>query len=72
MKTCKTCKFWRDTVYNAANKTADCGYIGIWPEPKDKTTSVEIVVDVHDDSGLNVKLVTGENFGCVHHQEKQS
>ena len=33
-------------------------------------TLVDIEVAVLDDSGLEAKLRTGPDFGCVHHEEK--
>jgi hypothetical protein len=69
MNTCDTCKFWFATVMNPKDGTADCDMVDTIQ--RDKASMVEIDVQVHDDSGLWVKLMTGPKFGCVHHQKKE-
>lgn len=59
MPTCKTCCWWEDGCCNVIDTT-------IVEKP---ATRFEIEVRVADDSGLNVKLKTGPDFGCVHHEE---
>lgn len=66
MKNCKTCKYWnRDRTVQ--NGVSDCDMEGEF-EKGDKAFFIDVFV--HDDSGMSVKLMTGENFGCVHHTEK--
>lgn len=59
MQTCKTCCWWEDGRCNVIDTK-----IAEKPE-----TRFEIDVRVDDDSGLNVKLKTGPDFGCVLHEE---
>jgi len=69
MNTCKTCKYWSDR-YQIKDGISDCGLIDTISATKDKRISVDIEVSVHDDSGLSVALMTGEDFGCVRHVPK--
>jgi len=55
-KTCKTCKWWEDGVCDAIDRILD------------GPVRFEIVVKVADDHGLDSKLKTGPDFGCVHHE----
>ena len=55
--TCRTCKFWEPTSHYTKNSGC-CDMVHHWK------TLAEIKVHVSDDSGLEVKFVTNENFGC--------
>ena len=75
MAFCKTCKFWEplNRFSGEHSKNGECdGLDGSRMDtrgrPKEQTFTIE--VSVHDDSGLNVRLITGPNFGCVLHEEK--
>ena len=73
MNTCKTCKHWshsfRPTVQNPV---ADCDLPDTITGEKlhKEGKGMELYVQVNDDSGLQVTLMTGENFGCVNHTPK--
>jgi len=71
MNTCKTCKYWSDR-YKIDKGVSDCGFIDTISATKDRKTYVDIEATAHDDSGLQVALMTGEDFGCVHHKGKTS
>lgn len=65
MNTCKTCKFWSRvgmSVEGLCDKV-DCII-------RDKKLTFEINAEADDDSGMTVQLITGEDFGCVHHESK--
>lgn len=69
MNHCKTCKFWSWRLF-PQNGVADCDKVNhIDTEKGDKAFFVEATA--HDDSGLDTTLMTGENFGCIHHQPKE-
>lgn len=55
---CATCNWWRNQQ--------ECDRINSLPV----TTLVDIAVTVADDHGLNVRLLTQAEFGCVLHEEK--
>lgn len=60
MPTCKTCRYWENGICDAV----DCRVAEV-PQ-----TLFEIEVRVSDDTGLNIKLRTGPDFGCVLHEDK--
>lgn len=62
MMTCKTCKYWDKDQHNGA-VTGQCDMV-------DNSDLIRIKVDVSDDTGLWVTVITKENFGCIHHQTK--
>lgn len=57
MNTCKTCRWWKDGYCDIIDTTMNNR-----PE-----TLIQIDVQVDDDSNLSVRLKTGPEFGCVHH-----
>lgn len=67
MENCKTCKYW---TAHKGKVTGECDKPDHFDgkSTNDKEFSYDIFV--HDDSGLTVTLVTGENFGCILHQPK--
>ena len=65
--TCKTCKWWSDSL-SITNNKSDCGLVDSI-QPKD--ISFEIEADADDDSGLMARLITSGNFGCVLHEPKK-
>lgn len=69
MKTCKTCIYW-NRYYNIVNGISDCDRHDSLPDPPTNLT-MRIDVFVHDDSGLGVHLMTGEDFGCALHHPKK-
>lgn len=68
MNKCKNCKYWSSSVPNK-NKivVGECDLPNTITGGKlaKQGEGMDIVVDVCDDSGLTVRLITGENFGCV-------
>jgi hypothetical protein len=66
MKTCETCKYW-NISYNVVNNISDCDRVDC---TSDNAKSFKIDVFVHDDSGLDVVLMTGKDFGCIHYDKK--
>ena len=58
MNTCKTCKWW-GVDYEGA-----CDFVNI---PHKEETRFEIRVTADDDQGLHAELMTGPEFGCIHH-----
>ncbi len=68
MNTCKTCIYWNSSCA-IKNGVSDCDMVD--SVIKDKSKTFEIIATADDDSNMNVKLMTGENFGCIHHEPKQ-
>lgn len=56
--TCKTCRWWNQ---------GHCEFVDTIAASA-ASTRFEVEVEVADDSGLHVKLITGPDFGCVHHE----
>lgn len=67
MKTCETCKYWA-VDYKIENDVADCDKVDSIITDKSKTFEIEATAS--DDSGLATTLMTGRNFGCIHHEIK--
>jgi len=73
MNTCKTCKYWALSFKpTKENPVADCDLPDTITGEKlfKQGAGMEINATAHDDSGLQAYLMTGENFGCIHHKEK--
>ncbi len=68
INTCKTCICW-NVSRSIKNGVSDCDMVD--SVIKDKSKTFEIIATADDDSNMNVKLMTGENFGCIHHEPKQ-
>ncbi len=68
MNTCKTCKYW-NVSYNITDGVSDCDRPDCKPDP-DKKKTFDIVASADDDSNLHVKLMTGEDFGCILYEPK--
>ena len=81
MERCKNCKFWGDGSSDTNRLTKSCGKIDYVPKAyrgdgasvKEITNLKKFELDAyaHDDSGLTVDVMTGEDFGCVLHEPKQ-
>lgn len=72
MKTCKTCKFWtpcRTDTQRDGTKVV-VGECDFCPDPNELSTTLGVDYGAYDDSGLYAQIVTGPDFGCVHHEEK--
>lgn len=74
MNTCKSCKYWNVSYKIDANKMSDCDFPDTITAEKfikdGSGTGIKIEATAHDDSGLMVTFLTGENFGCIHHKQK--
>lgn len=66
---CKNCKYWARKI-STGPVVGYCDKIWIGPEGKEDNT-INIDVDVLDDSGLNVTVITGAEFGCTLFTAKQ-
>ena len=64
MGTCKDCKYW-GTYYERA-----CDRVGDMHTERTPDSSFEIEATALDDSGLEVQLLTGPDFGCVQFVQK--
>ena len=63
---CKDCKWWEDGV---------CDYSGSWDNVSGwgmKSNEFEIDAYASDDTGLDCKLKTGKDFGCVQFRDKNN
>lgn len=61
MQTCKTCKWW------GIDASGCCGFVDTLHAVADAGTMIRMDVTALDDSGLEVDLRTGPEFGCIHH-----
>jgi len=70
VETCKTCKWW-NSGRPTKNIIAECDFGNtITGEKFEKTKKAfYVTASAHDDSGLQYGLMTGEDFGCLHHSE---
>lgn len=64
MQTCKTCRWW------SRHGEGDCDVLGT-RQAEEPDTLVVIDVVVADDTGLDVRLRTGPEFGCIHHEPRK-
>lgn len=64
---CATCRFWDAMRQRGALRV--CAREGDDRLPDDSYFGAHATVA--DDHGLREELVTGPNFGCVHHKEKE-
>ena len=68
MSACKDCKWWNKDY--GSKVVGKCELIDTIQADKDPKTQVFIDVFIEDDSGLNYKLMTGPEFGCVRFESK--
>ena len=73
MNTCKTCKHWAKLKKNSGGFVGECCLIDTITMGKHIKggAGLEVSIFVHDDSGLYCDLITGENFGCIHHANNE-
>lgn len=65
IKTCSTCVHWESTNRYPGDPTKICGRVDQW-----KSDIVfQLWARADDDSGLQVALETGPDFGCILHLE---
>ena len=62
--TCKNCKMW------GRYRPRECDRVGDVQATSDAARMFDIDYGAHDDSGAYGRLVTGPDFGCVHHAPK--
>lgn len=67
MNTCDTCIFWKRDKNSVIG---ECDFILDSDIRNNDNTTIEIKIDVSDDSGLMLTVKTGENFGCIKHKSK--
>ena len=63
---CKTCKFW--VPEHATGYSGICSHIRVGTSQDDPIPSDGLFVGVAEDYPV---IVTGPEFGCVHHEEDQ-
>ena len=59
---CKDCKFW------GVDYDGDCDRVGYH---ENGPVMFDYYVNANDDSGLEFRLLTGPDFGCVHFEKKR-
>jgi len=69
VNTCKTCKWWKEEeqVYSDHAHMV-CDYVDTIHN--EGSSSFEVYAEALDDSGMEIALVTGPDFGCIHWEEK--
>lgn len=68
METCKTCSFWeRNVRANDSRNHGECRVVSLSYNSNALPAGVAISYDFDRELG---NLVTGPNFGCVHHEIK--
>lgn len=60
---CNSCVFW------GMDYPKSCGFVGLDHE-KNSATRFDIQVYTDGDTFLERNLLTGPDFGCVHHKKK--
>lgn len=72
MGKCKDCKYW-EAIYSCYQDTYHVCSALHWTQiPEDVKGSIAALhVSVDDDTGLNVDLVTGPDFGCTRFEQKE-
>lgn len=63
-KTCKTCRYWGDYREGA------CDFIDTIHADANMDKRFEVIASADDDTGLDYMLITGRDFGCIHHTTK--
>ena len=66
MATCDICKFWK----RQNSSIGECSFMLHSEIKKGDNTTIEIDIEVSDDSGLILTITTGEKFGCIKHEKK--
>jgi len=70
MNTCKNCKWWGDYIQKSDDVPPS--YRGCDYYDDESDAGFEVVVDICDDTGLEVSLFTGPDFGCIKFQNKDT
>ncbi len=67
MKTCKTCIFWSSN--NIKNNVSECLLFDMIMLDNPKNFAY-IEANASDDQGLDAVFMTGSDFGCIQHKDK--
>ena len=75
MDKCKTCRYWSEKNKKGLEGWGSC-YRAEWYDdqyPPRKVHSDDAMLDAYasDDTGLHVDFLTGPDFGCVLHSQKE-
>lgn len=66
---CKNCRWWRNSRYcERVDQSTNCAETSKEPVLEPKSFLIEW--STSDESGLDLRLVTGPDFGCVQFQAK--
>lgn len=65
MQTCKNCRYWGVDFHGV------CDFVDTI-QADDPDTGFYIAASAHDDQGLEARLHTAPNFGCVNHKPQRS
>jgi len=68
-KRCKNCQWWFAGECMDCDDFEEVGTVKKTDEPAD---IIKIIWRSDDDSGLDFRLATGPDFGCVHFKAKES
>jgi hypothetical protein len=63
--TCSSCKYW--IYHNNIKGTCDKIDIDTAPSTLNEKEGAAMAVNVDDDSGMSVSLLTFKSFGCLRH-----
>lgn len=66
MKTCKTCKHWERWTYEGREHYGEC----LSPKTNPEVDSRDKNFIYATDGGAYSPIITGEEFGCINHEEK--
>jgi hypothetical protein len=73
MESCASCRFWEeDRRSRKIEGYGECGGVDNYDVkyPHNTTTPMAIDVEVSDDTGLVVRMMTKFDFGCKNHQPR--
>lgn len=62
--TCKTCKLW------GRYRKGECDRVGDLVATHDPATMFDLEFGALDDTDVYARLMTGPDFGCIHHAPK--
>ena len=70
MDTCKTCKWWKpcDTFWAVLRGRGDCEYRCY----EDPFPDLAWPYDYGDRDIVSARLSTGPDFGCIHHEKRET
>ena len=68
MGNCKDCKYWETSLTTNGHR---CVYDGTGFHDNVKESGMAEYVEVDDNTGLYVEILTGPLFGCVNFQQRE-